>query len=139
MSKTLQVVEPFFTLDAGDILEYSDSKKMYILEKNEEFHKHGDDSEDVNSTYSSTFTISVDYAKELIKHGLLEEVMEDPIPTKGFTNIFTEIDNLLYKYTKELNNVDAEMENMPQCLKVEKITVLKNIIEVLNHLKSLKK
>jgi hypothetical protein len=137
MSKILQVIDPFFVLEVGDTLTLSEDGKNYVFERNEEFHKAGDSNE-LNSTYSSNFTISVDYAKELIKEGYLEEV-DAKQKASSFVNVFDEIDNLINKYQGELSKVDVDMANQPQCLKVEKTTVLTNILSVLNHLKTLRK
>ena len=137
MSKTLRVIDPFFILEVGDTLTLSEDGKFYTFERNEEFHKAGA-SNDLNSTYSSNFTISLDYAKELIKDGYLEEVGDKTV--KGpFVNVFDEIDNLIERYQKELSNIDLDMAGQPQCVKVEKTTVLTNILSVLNHLKTLRK
>ena len=138
MSKTLRVVEPFFVLDAGDTLELSEDGKTYVFSKNEEFHKHGDDTQDINSTYTSTFTISTDYAAYLIKEGLVEEIIASDNEAP-FVNVFSEIDRLLAQYTDELKNIDEDMATMPECMKVEKVTVLKNLIKTLSYLRGLKK
>jgi intein/homing endonuclease len=137
MSKTLRVIDPFFVLELGDTLTLSEDGKFYTFERNEEFHKAGDNN-DLNSTYSSNFKISLDYAKELIRDGYLEEV--DPKQkASSFVNVFDEIDNLIARYQKELANIDLDMAGQPQCVKVEKTTVLTNILSVLNHLKTLRK
>lgn len=136
MSKTLQVIDPFFNLEIGNILELSEDGKHYVIECNEEFGQNNADGADISSSFSSKFTISTDYAKQLIKEGFLQEVVDDK---QGFVNVFTEIDNLLYKYTTELSNIDKDMANMPMCVKIEKTTVLENLCKVLSHLKALKK
>lgn len=137
MSKTLRVIDPFFVLELGDTLTLSEDGKFYTFERNEEFHKAGDNN-NLNSTYSSNFKISLDYAKELIRDGYLEEV--DPKQkASSFVNVFDEIDNLIARYQKELANIDLDMAGQPQCVKVEKTTVLTNILSVLNHLKTLRK
>lgn len=136
MSKTLRVIDPFFTVDLGDTFTLSEDGKQYVSEHNEEFHKAGE-SGNLTSSYSSTFNVSVDYAKELIKEGFLEEVTDKKVNT--FVNVFDEIDNLIEKYQKELNELEVSMKDAPQCLKVEKATVLTNINSVLNHLKTLRK
>ena len=110
--------------------------KTYTFQKNEEFHKAGDTG-DVNSSYSATFNISVDYALQLVKDGYLEEV--NPDKKGNFINVFDEIDNLISRYDDQLKNIDLDMASEPQCLKVEKTTVLTNILSVLNHLKTLRK
>ena len=138
MSKILRVIEPFFVLNVDDTLTLAEGGKFYVAEHNEEFRSNSEDS-DLMSSYNSSFTISVKWAKQLIEDGFLEEVVEKKTEDKKFVNVFDEIDNLLNKYTDELNNIDEDMVNDPECLKVEKTTVLKNIIKVLNHLKTLRK
>lgn len=136
MSNILRVIDPFFITEVGDMFTLAEDGKTYSFQKNEEFHKAGDDG-DVNSSYSATFNISVDYAAQLIKDGYLEEVNADK---KGnFVNVFDEINNLIERYNEQLKNIDLDMANEPQCLKVEKTTVLTNILSVLNHLKTLRK
>lgn len=110
----------------------------YSFQKNEEFHKAGD-SNDINSSYSATFKISKDYAEQLVKDGYLEEVNAKKNEKDGFVNVFDEINNLIERYEDQLKNIDLDMANEPQCLKVEKTTVLTNILSVLNHLKTLRK
>lgn len=135
MAKTLRVIDSFFVMELGDTFTLSEDGKFYIAEHNEEFHKGGD-TDELNSTFSSTFRISTDYAKQLVKDGYLEEV--DPEPKK-FVNVFDEIDNLIERYQDELNRIDTDFAGEPQCLRVEKTTVLTNILSVLNHLKNLRK
>ena len=135
MAKTLRVIDSFFVMELGDTFTLSEDGKCYIAEHSEAFHKDGD-TDELNSTFSSTFTISLDYAKQLIEDGYLEEV--DPEPKK-FINVFDEIDNLINRYQTELNHIDTDLAGEPQCLKVEKTTVLTNILSVLNHLKNLRK
>ena len=137
MSKILRVIDPFFVLELGDTLTLSEDGKFYIFERSEEFHKAGDSNE-LNSTYSSNFKLSLDYAKELIKEGYLEEVDAKKTASQ-FVNVFDEIDNLINKYQGELSRIEVDMADQPQCLKVEKTTVLTNILSVLNHLKTLRK
>lgn len=135
MAKTLRVIEPFFITEVGDMFTLSEDGKFYVFERNDEFRKASDTNE-INSSYSAKFNISVDYAKDLLEDGYLEEV--DSIK-KNFVNVFDEIDNLMNKYQKELSNIDTDLAGEPQCVKVEKTTVLTNILSVLNHLKTLRK
>lgn len=136
MSKTLRVINSFFVMEVGDTFSLSEDGKFYVAERNEEFHRAGEKNE-LNSTFNSTFNISIDYAKELIEEGYLEEV--DPVTKPGFINVFDEIDNLIDRYSKELKNIDLDLAGEPQCVKVEKTTVLTNMLSVLNHLKTLRK
>lgn len=137
MSKILKVVEPFFLVNVGDTFVLSEDGKFYVAEHNEEFHTAKDDG-DMSSSYTSEFKISIKWAQQLIEDGYLEEVtISDGKP--AFVNVFDEIDNLLSKYTTELKNLPNDMVDAPECLKVEKTTVISNIIKILEHLKSLRK
>lgn len=137
MAKILRVIEPFLVVNTGDIFEYSNEEKMYISKRNEEFYKADDTASDVKSSYSSEFKISAEYAKTLIEEGYLEEASE--VADKSFVNIFDEIDNLLNKYKNGLKTIEQDMADLPTCVKVERQTVLTNMITLLEHLKSLKK
>lgn len=132
MSKTLEVIKPFDILDEGDVFELTADGKYYVCEYNEENNAFEGIS-DFSSTYSISYKISVEYAKLLISAGILKATEEE---NAAFVNVFDEIDRLLNEYTKDLNNIDGKM---PTVLKVEKTTVLENLIKVLSHLKSLKK
>lgn len=139
MTKILRVINPFFVMELGDLFEYSEDTKMYVSKHQEEFYKTDDDSvNEIKSTYSSDFQISVEYAKTLIKEGYLEEVTEN-VDKTPFVNIFDEIDTLLNKYKKGLTTIEEDMAELPACVKVERQTVLTNMITLLEHLKSLKK
>ena len=133
MAKILRVIEPFFVLETGDTLEYDEKSGMYVSKHKEEFY-HNDD----KSVDNSDVSISVDYAGTLIEEGVLEEATElsDKTP---FVNIFDEIDTLLNQYTSQLSAIDNDMKDLPACIKVERQTVLQNMITLLKHLKSLKK
>jgi hypothetical protein len=136
MAKTLRVIDSFFVMEFGDTFVLSEDGSCYTSEHNEEFYKDGEGNE-LRSAFNSKFVISLEYAKQLIKDGYLEEV--DPEPKKTFVNVFDEIDTLINKYQIELDNIDNDLINEPQCVKVEKTTVLTNILSVLNHLKNLRK
>ena len=135
MANTLRVISSFFAVEIGDIFELSCDGTRYISKRNEEFHKAGD-ANDVNASYNAEYSISVPYAEQLVKEGYLEEVN----PTKkNFVNVFDEIENLSKKFKEELDNIDLDLAGEPQCVKVEKTTVLTNLITVLDHLKTLRK
>lgn len=126
-------------MEVGDTFELSADGKRYISEYNEEYNKYDDDRVS-DSSYHSSFSISVDYAKELIEDGVLEEVVDKADKKdSNFVNVFDEIDNLLTKYNAQLETLDKDMVNSPQCLKVERKTVLSNMVKLLSHLKNLKK
>ena len=135
--KTLKVIEPFFNLGLDDTFELSKDGKNYVAERVEEYNKQGAFGEELKSSFSSSFSISPDYAKELIKEGYLEEVKEGSAqPDKEFVNVFDEIDELLNGYKYRLDNIDKDL---PEVLKLEETTVLSNLVKVLTHLKNLKK
>ena len=138
MTKTLRVIEPFFIAEIGDLFEYDKDSDMYITKHNEEFYKNNDAKiDEVKSSYKSEFRISSSYAEDLVEDGYLEEVHEKD--KSSFVNIFDEIDGLLTKYKNDLDTVDKDVANLPACVKVERQTVLTNLITLLEHLKSLKK
>lgn len=138
MAKILRVIDPFFVMEIGDTFEYSEESKMYVSKHKEEFYKM--DSEDVNevkSSYNAEFQISTEYAQSLIKDGYLEEVIEDEKP--AFVNIFDEINTLLDRYKSGLETLEKDTIGLPACVKVERESVLTNLVTLLEHLKSLKK
>lgn len=136
MTKTLKVIKPFFVMEEGDTFERIENGN-YVSEMNSKYDLANDMFEDNNnfySEYNSRFEISEDYAKALVKLGHLGEVHENQ-----FVNVFDEIEKLAKMYDEELDNLDKDFENTPACLKVEKETVLRNMLKVLEHLHSLKK
>lgn len=136
MTKILKVVKPFFVMEVGDTFEYDAETKQYTSVYNEEHNSSDDKNSSVVSTYNSCYTISEEYAKMLLENGYVAEV---DTKEKAFVNIFDEIDNLLVQYNEDLGELLNSTDDMPQCLKVEQETVLRNMIKVLEHLKSLKK
>ena len=136
MSKILRVIEPFFVMDLGDTFTLSEDGKTYYAEHNEEFRTAKDDG-DLTSTYNSTFAISPKWAQQLIEDGYLEEV--DAPKDSKFVNVFDEIDTLLNKYKSGLQTLDQDTMDLPACVKVERQSVLTNLVTLLEHLKSLKK
>ena len=141
MAKILKVTKPFFVMEIGDTFEYDANTKQYKSVYNIEHNGSDEKNTTVVSTYNSVYTISEDYAKMLIDNGYLEEsyiYTESEKPTQ-FVNIFNEIDKLISEYSKDLDGIDNEYKDMPECLKVEKVTVIKNLLKLLTYLKSLKK
>lgn len=124
MTNTLEVLVPFSVMKEGEQLKKTNSGfyKFFKEESHDEMKS------------SSSYEISEEYAKHLIKSGYLKEVSEQP-----YVNIFEEIEDLIALYTKELETIDKDMINEPACLKIEKQTVLENMIKLLGYLKSLKK
>lgn len=136
MTKILKVIKPFFVMENGDTFEYNADTDQYESVYNEEHNSSNEDNSTVVSSYNSVYRISKEYAKMLLDNGYVEEVDEK----KRFVNIFDEIDNKLNEYNNELITLKTKAdENTPQCLLVEKETVLRNMIKLLEYLKGLKK
>ena len=136
MTKILKVIKPFFVMENGDTFEYNADTDQYESVYNEECNSSNEDNSTVVSSYNSVYRISKEYAKMLLDNGYVEEVDEK----KRFVNIFDEIDNKLNEYNNELYTLKTKAdENTPQCLLVEKETVLRNMIKLLEYLKGLKK
>ena len=128
-------------MEIGDTFEYDTNIKQYKSVYTIEHNGSDEKNTTVVSTYNSVYTISEEYAKMLIDNGYLEESYidtESEKPTQ-FVNIFNEIDKLISEYSEDLNGIDDEYKDMPECLKVEKVTVIKNLLKLLTYLKSLKK
>lgn len=137
MNKTLNVIEPFMYFEPGDVFERTEDGN-YVCEDSEFTTVNNESNGEMKTSYTFKFVISNKYAEELVKNGILE----DPFATKNtepFVNVFDEIDDMLTVYSNELKNLDEDMKDQPTCLKVEKTTVLNNMIKLLNHLKGLKR
>ena len=139
MTKILKVIKPFFVMEVGDTFEYDNDTNQYKSVYNVENNSSNDNNSTVMSSYSSVYTISTEYAKVLIGQGYLEQVDENSAESKKFVNVFDEISNLISVYNKDLADVLRSDDNTPQCLKIERETVLRNMIKLLEHLNSLKK
>lgn len=136
MTKILKVIKPFFVMENGDTFEYNADTDQYESVYNEEHNSSNEDNSTVVSSYNSVYRISKEYAKMLLDNGYVEEVDDK----KRFVNIFDEINNKLSEYNEELYTLKSKAdENTPQCLLVEKETVLRNMIKLLEYLKGLKK
>lgn len=136
MTKILKVIKPFFVMEDGDTFEYNTDTDQYESVYNEEHNSSNEDNSTVVSSYNSVYRISKEYAKMLLDNGYVEEVDKKA----RFVNIFDEIDNKLSEYNDELYALKTKAdENTPQCLLVEKETVLRNMIKLLEYLKGLKK
>lgn len=136
MTKILKVIKPFFVMEDGDTFEYNADTDQYESVYNEEHNSSNEDNSTVVSSYNSVYRISKEYAKMLLDNGYVEEVDKKA----RFVNIFDEIDNKLSEYNNELYTLETKADkNTPQCLLVEKETVLRNMIKLLEYLKGLKK
>lgn len=139
MTNTLKVVKPFLGFEVGDVLAYNADTNMYESEYNSEYHENDED-DSASVIYNSTCKISSDYVQSLVEEGyLVNNSVDTKTQNTKFVNVFDEIDNMLASYHADLANIDADEKDTPECLKVEKRTVLSNLIKALNHLKELKK
>lgn len=136
MTNTLKVIKPFNVVEVDEMFTLNESG-WYERSYKEEKHESDDPSCNAYSFYESVYRISPIFAEMLIEDGYLKEVEEDS--NKPFVNVFDEINDMLEVYQSELDNLDKEMADQPKALKVEKETVLENMIKVLTHLKSLRK
>ena len=136
MNKTLTVIKPYGWMEPGEIFEPSADGKTYVNTHTNEYSSTLKDA-DINSKMVTEYSISTDFAKDLISNGILDdgEKKED----RNFVNVFDTMDDMLDTYQKDLDNIDTDMKDSPACLKIEKETVLRNLIKTLSYLRSLKK
>jgi len=134
MGKTLKVIDPFLRLDLGDVFEQNEAGD-YVASVQEDFTNTSDNGSTYTTKYHADFTISNDYAEQMVKDGYLEEVPDDN--DRKFVNVFDEIDSLIDKYEKDRK--DMNEADIHPAVKRESEVVYTNILTVLNHLKGLKK
>lgn len=134
MNKVLTVARPYCWMEPGEKFELSSDGKMYTNVHTNEYTAACDDA-DMFSKAEISYSISKDFANSLVENG----VLTDSQPSSDFKNVFDEIDNMLEVYKEDLNNLDEDTKDKPACIKVEKETVLHNLIKALSYLKSLKK
>lgn len=137
MNKILKVIKPFFVMEEGDTFELAENGREYNSSVSAEHREANDNNGEVTAKYNASYTISSDYAKALEQEGYLKVV--EPEKPNNFVNVFDEIKELVDGYKDELSTIDDDMADMPECLKVERQTVLTNLITVLEYLNSLKK
>ena len=135
MTKTLKVIDPFLRLDLGDVFERNEDGD-YVATVREDFTNSSDNGAVFTTKYHADFTISKDYAEQMVKDGYLEEVATNE-QSKSFVNIFDEIDTLINKYKSESSAVKTA--DLHPAVKRESEVVYTNLLTVLEHLKSLKK
>ena len=127
-------------MDVDDTFQFSESDGVYVSSYSVVHNEDSDSANEIKSSYSSEYRISPEYAESLIEEGYLEPVMENKEKdSAAFINVFDEIEDLVGTYQSELSTIDNDFKDSPACLKLEKQTVLTNLITVLKHLYSLKK
>lgn len=137
MNKTLTVTKASGWMEPGDTFKLSDDGKTYTNTHTKEYSTTLKDS-DITGKYITTYSISTKLAKELIEDGFLTEdvcAKND----RNFVNVFDTMDDMLETYQKDLDNINIDMKDSPACVKIEKETVLRNLIKALSYLRSLKK
>lgn len=132
-NEVLKVTKPFAWMEVGDTLKLSEDGKNYTNTFTDEYSCLNSEGHDIESSVQTTISFSKSKAEELIKSGHLAAETETPR-----INVFDEIDNMLETYSEDLANIDNDMATAPACMRVEKETVLRNMVKVLSHLKSLK-
>lgn len=135
MTKVLKVVDPFLRLDLGDVFEQNEDGD-YVATVREDFTNNADNGAVYTTKYHADFTISKDYAEQMVKDGYLEEVATNE-QNKSFVNIFDEIDTLINKYKNDM--IEAKTADLHPAVKRESEVVYTNLLTILEHLKSLKK
>lgn len=130
----LKLVKPLYYMEAGSIFEFKDGEYVCEIKNNVNDVITNDGKNTVE--FSQRMSISEESAKNLIEKGFLKEVVSED--NSNFINVFDQIDKMLTMYKTELNNLDNDYEGSPACMKVEKETVLKNLIKALTYLKNLK-
>ena len=134
MDKVLKVKKSFLGVEIGDTFEYNKDENTYNCDKSNIYSYCGNNECTVKSNYS--VSLSVDETKGFIEKGYLEVVKNDK--KSEHVNVFDKIDSLIRLYTADLNNLDEDMKDSPACMKVEKQTVLENMINTLWSLKQYK-
>ena len=138
MAKTLKVIDPFLRLDFGDMFEQNENGD-YVSTVREDFTNNSDNGGTFTTKYHADFTISKDYAEQMVKDGYLQEVTnKEKEQERNFINIFDEIDNLINNYENERKAINED-DTVHPAVKRESNVVYTNLLTVLNHLKSLKK
>lgn len=134
MNETLIVTKPYCWMEPGDTFKLSEDGNSYINIHTHEY-TNTDRDMDITSKSETTCSISKEIATSLLNMGILKE---DGTEAR-FVNVFDRIDEMIHTYNEDLINIDKDTEDFPQCMKVEKETVLRNLIKVLSYLKTLKK
>lgn len=138
MNKTLKVIKPCIGMEVGDVFEFNEENDSYTYRTSQKYNS-SDENEDVSASFESIISISPSFAEKLVKDGILAKESNKKNSDTSFVNVFDEIDKLIESYENALRHIDEDYKHAPECLKIEKTTVLKNLIKVLTHLKNLKK
>ena len=131
----LKLVKPLYYMEPGSVFKFKDGEYVCEIKNNVNDVITNDGKNTVE--FSQRMSISEESAKNLIEKGFLKEVVSED--DSNFINVFDQIDKMLTMYKTELNNLDNDYEGSPACMKVEKETVLKNLIKALTYLKNLKR
>jgi len=135
MNKTLIVAKPYAWMEPGEKFTLSDNGTMYTNTRVDEYSNTDKDS-DISSRVETSYSISTDAASKLIKAGILTD---NDTQKSAFVNVFDTMDDMIHTYQDDLDNIDEDMKDAPACLKIEKETVLRNLIKTVSYLRSLKK
>lgn len=133
--KDIKFIKKFGSIEPGTVLEYSNEDNAYIFEKQEETTA---DSETNSACMwsSSSIAMTPEYVEILKEKGIVEEVSNK----KPFVNVFDEIETLQSKIVENLNKTMTSDTSDPFYSKMMMDTYANNkMLEMLNHLKSLRK
>ena len=122
-------------MEPGEKFTLSDNGTMYTNTRVDEYSNTDKDS-DISSRVETSYSISTDAASKLIKAGILTD---NDTQKSAFVNVFDTMDDMIHTYQDDLDNIDEDMKDAPACLKIEKETVLRNLIKTVSYLRSLKK
>lgn len=134
MNETLTVVKPYCWMEKDDTFQLSADGSSYVSTRTREYTNTYKDI-DLTGRSEMTCSISKETANNMINAGILKAGEEET----PFVNVFDRIDEMLDTYNKDLDNIDTDMKDSPTCMKIEKETVLRNLIKTLSYLRSLKK
>ena len=129
MTNKLKVIKPFYVMDVDDELDLVNG--LYVSVYNEEYNQIGDTNTG-KATYSSTFSISPTVAKDLLEKGFLAEVKPVEPKSTEKINVFDKMDRLSAMYKQDLKDAVNDPFDL------QKQTVLTNLLNLINYLKSLK-
>lgn len=148
MEKVLKVIKPIriafgsddiYYISVGDeLVRNTDGSYSHnVSSKNEQFYEN----QSHVTEFESSMKLDNEYIQDLIKSGYLAE--DTPVQVKNeckcnYSKLYNKIDELLAQYAKDIENIDKDLKDYPECCKLEKRTVLLNLINLLTELKSYK-
>ena len=134
MDKVLKVKKSFLGVEVDDTFEYNKDENTYNCDKSNVYSYCGNNDCTIKSNY--LVSISTNEANSFVEKGYLEPIKNDK--NTEHVNVFDKIGTMIDAYVADLNNIDEDMKDSPECMKVEKRTVLENLVKTLWSLKQYK-